>query len=224
MRINIQIGEEIIRKARELEIYPDNLGSSLFVMLAIFEGKMQLLDSWDDTSTSKRAMILYRTLLRRGLLIETEKKSKFLYDLSKKGKDFIEWVRQDFDDELHAEDLQPLVEKSKKKEMSVEEFAEKYVALFPSEFRVHPRIIPQRLERFFKIFKEYKDFELLLAATQLYIKTLKENQGYIRKAHYFIWKAEPAGIVYDLADWCKKIIDNANSGKVEYNLDFLNTA
>ena len=169
-------------------------------------------------------------MFRRGLLCENSE-SKYLYEISKKGAQFVSDLYKSFNDELQAEDLQPSLEKlaipiPENKEMTADEFAEKYVALFPKSHYCHPKVALVRFGRFHKEFPEY-NLNLILEAVAKYIKEFSNSESGttdMKTAKYLIWKLENKEITYDLATVCQKYIEQNDNKKMEFNLDFLNTA
>jgi len=228
--INIQYNQKIIDLLRKNEIYMDIGGTVMFVMLALAEQKLELLDYADDSSRAKRMLILYRLMYRRNLL-EPDGDSKYLYKISKQGAIFVKDLYNAFDDEIHAEDLQPSLEKLVvpivETEKSWEQFSEEFVNVFPKSHRANSKVALIRLERFFKVFPEYKNQKILISAAKLYVKeNLEKDESlkFMRHCQYFIFKAEGKEVIYELANWCARIESSKNNEETTYDLSFLNTA
>ena len=243
MNVNIQYSKEIISKLNELDIHQDLGGSVMFIILSMAEGKEKLLDFADDASRKRRMLILYILLCRRGLLDKTDEDSKFLYVLSKKGKDFANWLHMTFNDVLEPEDLQSSIEPQittkvseiedkgvvwaieESKDIPWEQFAEQFVNIFPKSHRCNSKVALIRLERFFKIFPEFKDQKLLICAAKLYVKENMEKDDslkFMRQSQYFIFKNEGKETIYELANWCSRCQNVTETS--DYDLSFLNTA
>lgn len=219
--VNIQYNSKVLEKLQEHELHSDYLGSAFFILIALFEGKIELLNKFDDSSKNRRALILYRTLVRKELLKVAEDKSEILYNLTDKGVELVKWLKNEFDDVI-AEDF--AVEPVLTKVDPVEAWAEEYVNIFPKANRVHPKVIPERFEKFFKHFPEYNDKELILNATKLYIKCASEKENgleYVRMANFFIWKMD-GGLIFDLATWCSRYLQDKNNKRESLDTSILN--
>jgi len=222
MQVNIQFNKDIISKLKEHEIYPDISGSVMFVLIAIAENKIELLDHADDMNKARKMFLLYTFLERRGFLYRTDNSEFIAYNLTAKGVSLVKYLKEAFNDELSAESF--IEERVIVEEESVDNWALEYVSLFPRHKTAHEKTIPKRFDKFFKEFPEYASKELILNATKYYIEENRkkdENLTYIREANYFIWKAENGSIVYDLATWCQKYL-NKDKNETEFNMDFLN--
>ncbi|MEB4941540.1 hypothetical protein RXP96_29840, partial [Pseudomonas aeruginosa] len=68
MNIHLEINAAIIKKMNSYHITNDILGSVLFILIGLYEGKIELLDELDDYNRKRRIILLYRMLERLNLI------------------------------------------------------------------------------------------------------------------------------------------------------------
>lgn len=227
--LNIQYNIRILEKFKELKISSDYIGSVFFILFALAEDKIKLMDIFDDDSSSRRAIILYRTLERRALIKETEAASDVRYKLTKLGEDLVSLLKEEFIGDLCTENFEAsavteVVKKSKAKipaRNEFYEFADEYSILFPKHLRFHPQVVSERMLDFIDAYPEYNDRELILCATKMYIKHQENSESghkFTRRDYYFLWKADEGPRKYDIATWCKRCLDEKNSPEFDTSI------
>lgn len=89
----IQIGIDILEamKINRLSV------EDLFILLAIDEDKVDVLNSYDSNNTDERVMFRYQNLHRRGFLELSKKEDGAIYFLTDKSKEFLYSVRLDYE-------------------------------------------------------------------------------------------------------------------------------
>jgi hypothetical protein len=203
--LSIQYNAEIVNRFKKEGFPADLVGSIFFVLMALDEKKYQLINLLDDESTSRRMFILYKTLEKKDLL--TKSKSENHYELTGKAKDLLLFIRSQFDDEIHIDDVIP----ESKQTYADDEYIDRYINLFPRSHRSHRINCLNKMDDFFKKFPEYSK-ELILKATAKYIEEQGKNpegHKYTRRADYFIWKLDKTvgEKIYTLATWCMIMLD-----------------
>jgi len=199
--IIIQFNANIIKKLKSHNLHVDYFGSALFIMFALDEMRYDLLDEFDDNNREKRAIILYRQLERRELLIHSDEDELPLFNLTKKGRELVYQIKKEFSEngiQVTAETLR----------IPVDHWATEYVEIFPKSHRSNVNDIVVRLDKFMKLYNFDKD--TILGATKMYIKHQENSDSghaFTRKAIFFIFKNEKEGRVSDLAAWCDKFLD-----------------
>lgn len=229
--LNIQYTEKVIRMLKEHGIYADHLGTVYFILFALQEKKYKLLDCADDSSKARRMLILYRTMVRNNLL-EVIDDNKYIYDLTEKGNKLVEKIRSEFDDVVvEAETfIQELPEVLKKAQLNLDivDWIDEYTNLFPKKLQDHPKIAVARFKKHFDMFPEYKDKDIILGATKMYLDYQKESgkENFIVRSNYFIWKQvdrDKTNIQYNLASWCKQYQEKLENQGTNMDLSFLDT-
>lgn len=231
--LTVQFNESIIAKAKELKIQLDLLGSVLFVLFGLAEGKVKLLHYADDSNKERRMIILYRSLELKGFLEKTVD-SNVIYQLTTKGSDFINYVKENSKEielETFIHNIEPLNEDSIESDItedleaeSVGAWIKDYVRLFPAGrveggriLRSSPMTLIGRMKAFIK--KHGFDKEIILKATKFYVDDMgiqAEGHKYTRTAQYFISKDKGTEYISDLATWCQRVVDGDFENKHEY--------
>jgi hypothetical protein len=85
---------------------------------------------------------------------------------------------------------------------SFELLADKIRGLFPKEKKGDKKGTVRKLQQFFKLYKNYRDEELILKATKLYLRTT--DIKFIKYAHYFVLKDN----ISMLATYCEMVLEN----------------
>lgn len=208
--VHIQFNASIIKRMKELDLSVDYIGSILFILFALLEGRYDLLDEFDDGNRERRAIILYRQMERRGLL-EADMQGVGHYKLTMKAVELIEFVTSEFEKEnksITAALIEPVAE-----EEDVMEWIKDYVNLFPAgrffgrQLRLNHKDAARRMQDFQKKYKYDKD--TILGATKMYIREQEQSptgHEYTRNSNYFIFKGVGKDLVSDLATWCENYL------------------
>lgn len=207
INLHIQFNKKIIQKLKSYDLTADNIGSSLFILFALHEGRYDLLDTLDDNNRERRAIILYRQLQRRELLVPTVSTEKYNFKLTEKAMSVIDYIKGEFQDtkvSINAESTESFVKIER-----VEGWINEYIAIFPKGYRDHPSVVATRMEEFMKSYPEYNKDIILRAAIE-YIRKQEDSETgheYTRRSVYFISKYSGKDKVSDLATWCKYVED-----------------
>lgn len=200
--MTINITPEIILKLRREGFFPDEMFSLYFVLKALQNGEVELLNNYDDFNTSKRAVISLQTLYRRHMIEKAKEGSNTVFMLTDKGKDFLL-------------SLEPI--KEEKKKIECNEWIEEWNNLFPEKNQngaIRQEIIDvqPRMNSFIKKYKYIK--EVIFAATKAYLTTeSSKDHFYTKRSTYFISKQGEGSL---LATWCKHVLDNKiNTGVLD---------
>lgn len=222
--LQVQLNANIIKRLKSHDLYVDHMGTCLIIMLALQEGRYDLLEEFDDSNKNKRAIILYRQLERRGFLEPTK---EYLYKLTPKAQQLLNFIRQEYEQEnkefkLEALDTVEEIPQHSSVEL-VSDWIGQYIAMFPDNLQDHPRIVTRRMEEFINQYGYSK--EVILGATKLYLNEQENSptgHQYTRKSIYFIYKGVGNAQICDLATWCKKYIDRGSKSELDTN--FMNVA
>lgn len=205
--MNINFNQEVIRKIRKEGITTNNTGSALYILFCMYEGRNDLLDEFDDSNKERHTMILYRQLLRRGMIRETEEDTDTMYHLTDKGQDIVEAVKQASDTIIDSETIAVVKEAN-----NVNEWIKEYIHIFPvgmhhgRSLRTNSQDCIDRMKWFINKYGYTKD--VILKATKMYVEGHNNNYEYMRNASYFIWKSDKEkGKISDLATACEQITD-----------------
>lgn len=235
--LEIQFNKVIIKQVKALNFQVDQLGSILFILFALYENRLDLLDEFDDYNQQKRAILLYKELEVRGLVAENLDEDESNYSLTKEGIELVEFIKSEFkrsSSDVTSEDIAISgVETLKEgvKEGDVESWIDEWVDLFPRGVKSGGRLVrsdKQSCLRKMKVFlREYDyDKDTILNATRKYVQS-KANDGYsyMRCAVYFIYRVDTSRSdkVSDLASWCDQVQHDANEGNdhSENNLEIM---
>jgi hypothetical protein len=229
--IEIQFNKDIIDKVKSYSFQVDQLGSILFVLFALYEGKIELLDEFDDSNKQKRALFLYKELELRDLLTSSKEEDNIIYVLTEKGINLIEFIKGQ-SDEVTAEDIAVSgVDqlKAKIKTDNVDSWINEWLDLFPRGVKTNGKPVrsnakecARKMEWFLKEYDYDKD--TIMEATRAYTES-KRQVGYefMRCATYFIFRVESSikDKTSDLAAWCDQIIHNKQSPSTEDTFEVL---
>lgn len=213
----IEINQLVIDRMKQEKIMTDHLGTVLFVLFCLFEGKTDLLDYADDSNKERRMHFLYMNLNRRDLIQKPDGEDDKIWVLTPRGNELVTYLREQGGKKvkLKAEVLQPLAEI----EMATLDCAgwiDSYVNMFPivgkgeRPLRVHPDTCINKMNAFLKKYK-YSE-ETILAATKMYIDdqdARQEKYEYTSRADNFISKYTEGHSNYSspLSAWCKAYLD-----------------
>lgn len=218
--VQVQFSRPIIDRLRGLRVPVDIMGSVYLVLLALFEEKYDLLDVIDDDNKEKRAGVLYRQLVLRGLLEATTADAPMHYQLTAKGNELVTFFKEQCkgqlpkDVEVHAENLVTIAETEKD---TIGSWITEYTDIFPIKngegrlVRMHEATAESKMKQFIKKYKYARD--IILAATRMYISEQEQkdpSHKYTKNSNNFIHKYGD-GIESELASWCKMYLDKVNN-------------
>jgi hypothetical protein len=228
--IEIQFNKKIISKIKSYNFQVDQLGSVLFVLFALYEGKVDLLDEFDDSNKQRRAIFLYKELELRDLLTFSKEGDNTVYVLTQKGIDLIEFIKTN-SSEVTAEKIAVVGVEQLKEEITdgIESWIEQWVDLFPRGIKSGGKLVRSdkkecaRKMGFF--IKEYNyDRETIIAATKAYIESKRqEGWTFMRCATYFIYRVEEStkSKTSDLAAWCDQVLHEKDNPSQEDTFEVL---
>lgn len=208
--ITIKVNQKLINRLRKEGFFPDTMLSAYFAMKALADNEVELLDTLDDYNMSKRTILLYYDLVRKGIWKE-EDSGKNLYSFTPDGLS------------LYNELLE-IEEGKKKKIVPVEQWFPAWFELWPKGVESMGKLVRseqksclKKMEKFVKDYPEYSS-DLIISATSQYLedRQKKDWQG-TRCAIYFIHHRDSGS---DLAAWCEKVKDTGviiNDSEVAYN-------
>lgn len=196
----IKINEQVMDRLLKEGFYPSEMFSMYFVIRALSENRVDLLDKYDDYNSSKRAVIIYQTLFRKGFIEKSDKDSNIYFKLTQTGIELV--------DSLNA-----VTEEPTKLVITSKSWIDSWLDLFPVKgggrlLKSNALDCVKRMDTFIKIHKYSKD--IILAATKSYlIEQSAESFRYTKNAIYFIDKKGEGSA---LAAWCKLVQDRIDSG------------
>lgn len=239
LNLEIQFNSEIIKKVKAQNFQVDQLGSILFILFALYENRLDLLDEFDDYNKARRAILMYKELEVRDLIAEdlAASKGEATYNLTKSGMEFVESLKAEFSktqSNVTSVDIAVSGVDTLKDVINaddVEGWIDEWVDLFPRGVKSGGRLVRsdrQSCLRKMKVFlREYDyDRDTILNATRKYVES-KANDGYnyMKCAVYFIYRADTSRVdkVSDLATWCDQYKHDEGEGKnhSENNLEFM---
>lgn len=179
--------------------------NQLFIMLAMDENKIPLLDKYDNNNEKKKVLILeYQDLQIHGFLAASGPESTVMFDITDKGREFVCLIKGYFDDQ----------EEEKESAAELRKLAADYLEVFPKiklpsgkYARVASPEIEKKLSTFKKKYKPYfkKSFdtqltnEEILQATKNYVnRYAKTGYLYMVTSSYFIQKNEKSALADEL--------------------------
>ena len=220
--VKVQFNKEIIKRLKETGMSIDLIGSLIFVLTAMYEGKYELLDEFDDNNKERRVLLLYRQMERMGLIEETSEDEVAHYGITADGAELIEYIQSEFveDDAFVNQIVVPLV-----KAETIDEWIKEYIQIFPSGMhngrarRTGRADCVERMEWFMNLYGYPK--EVILAATKMYVKGFQGDFTMMRNSSYFIWKKDPEkGRISDLLTACENVEDDQKEDK-KINFDLI---
>lgn len=205
--ITISFNEEIIERIKKHGLHVDYMGSALLILFALYEKKYKLLDRFDDNNKERRAIILYRQLERREMIIAS--KGDYLYEITAKGASIVEFIKGQYKEEVVTEDL---IEK-----VNDLEWVKDYVSLFPKHLRDSYKDVENRMSQFLLSYPYSK--EIILAATKWYLQgQVEENNGqFIMRSIYLITKGAGTNKFSRLASECENYIEFRKKQATDYD-------
>ena len=228
-----RLSNEVITQFKSDFITSNNMGTTLLILLALYNEDYKFLDDLDDSNKDKKMILLYRDLVYKGYLYENEDNedsSNVHFGLTKKAIDLVNSVEDKPEPKNEAIEIaKSYIDNSKLVE--IEEFEEKeekdvdpfrkwvydWVNLFPKRradgYPMRNKgVCVNKMEKFLKIphHAEYTK-DVILKATKLYLQEQEQNGWkYTLLAGNFIYKAEKGrGNVIDstLATYCDLILN-----------------
>jgi hypothetical protein len=196
--MNIKTSKAIIHRMRELGISMRDMHSAIFVLLALYNDEIDLLDFADQENKEKTLLSLYKHLAIKELLQE-DKAGAIHFKLTKLGESIAEFL---------SEEIEHTIEEEIKHQESnnPEDWITDYIKLFPEgkpygrPYRISKSECLPKMLKFLDRFATTK--EEVLAATEMWINSYKNSADGIEKmrdSRYFISKEIPGkGIVSDL--------------------------
>ena len=175
------------------------------ILLCLRAGRIDLLDIMDDNNKSKRMILMYYELMRKGL-IEENPDTVVQYKLTDLGNQLL----NNIDFLLSEEIKEDIVKEDNKVEDKVDNWIDKWVRMFPSGVKSGGKLLRSdakscliKMKQFLKDYPYDKD--TIFKATLNYLADKKEeNWQFTRCAIYFISKR---GEGSDLAAECEKLIN-----------------
>lgn len=206
--VQITFDALIINKLKSLGLNSENFGSALLALYALDANDIDLLEVMDDHSKSRRALILYQTLVKSGLIEENTEGDTY-YRLTTLGQDLIRSVK--------PEEKKTKLDKTKD---SVNQWIAEWLDLFPEGVKSGGKLLRSDAKSCFikmvKFVTEYPQYtkETIFKVTSEYLSEKeKEDYAYTRCAIYYIDKK---GEGSELAAACEAFI---STDKSKYSLD-----
>ena len=225
MNIHLEINAAIIKKMNSYHITNDILGSVLFILIGLYEGKIELLDELDDYNRKRRIILLYRMLERLNLIELSDEDELSLYCLTKEGTEVVEFVKKEFIHTNHTSLTTEVVAKEKLEiadENGIETWIEEWINLFPNRkhgrtFKCHPQDAILRMKEFMS--KHGYDKDTIIAATKRYVKEGEEeaDNKYTMEALYFIYKGKGQEKASKLSSVCYEYVSKGQEKEINNN-------
>lgn len=224
--LEIQFNAVVIKQLKALNIMADQLGSVLFILFALYEDRIDLLDEFDDFNGQKRAIILYKEMEMRGLVKQNKDEDAPHFLLTDEGIKAVEFIKSEFSKSsqtVTSEDIAIAGVDSLKDELNVDKWINEWIEIFPRGAKSGGRLVRSDAAsclRKMKVFlREYDyDKDTIMRATRAYVHS-REIEGftYMKCAVYFIYKAESSRVdkVSDLATWCEQVKYEQETGQAE---------
>ena len=186
--IKLKIDNQVLTAFRVAGFSPDTMLTQFYILYCLYPNHP--LEDMDDSMSSKRFVLQYYELVRRGFLDESEPLSGFV--LTDRGRELVEkiaqiWADNESKDEIHIKE---------------------WLELFPKGVKTGGKLLRSDakgcLTKMKTFMKNYKySWDEIMKATKAYLSEReKDDYQYTRAAIYFIGKH---GQGSDLADWCEKI-------------------
>lgn len=221
--VAIEFNESTIKRVKELGVPVDHIGSVVFILFSLYEGKYDILDAIDDGNKERRIVLLYRKMQRLGLIEEAEGDDDVHFVLTPKGVEIVDLIKDEFEPQ-YQEIVEVAEEASEKEEVS--DWIKEYIAMFPAgrhfnrPYRNSSRECAEKMKWFIAMYGFDKD--VILGATRQYIESFGGNYELMRNSSNFIKKLDrEKGLLCDLATACEQYIDEQNSPKKKVNLDMI---
>lgn len=210
-RVNLSINREVskILKAERMDI------NQLFILVAMYNENLELLDIYDSNNSSLKVMIMdYQTLQFHGFIMDSD--STKLYELTPKGKEFVENLKP----------LMDLEEGEKMNEIALKQLCQDYLLLFPKiklpsgkYARTNIVEIEKKMRNWIKTYKpafKKEGIKLtnsdILEATKSYVtRYAKDNYRFMVTSSYFIQKNEKSALADEIGALKSSIVSTKNN-------------
>lgn len=197
----ITINPEIIKFLHKEDLSVDQL----FVLKALYDGHISLLNQYDRNNDDKRILVfVYQPMFMHGFLENGTENT--IYQISDKGRKFVEQILT-YSEESH--------EDAKTSIKLLRELSQSYLELFPDKTKlpsgVYARVNINEVEKkmkafkanYKKLFKEYYNITFtdqdILDATRAYIaRYAKTKYMYMMNSSYFIQKKEKSALADEI--------------------------
>jgi len=223
----------IIKRMNKLNISNDILGSVLFILIGMYENKLELLDELDDNNKARRTVLLYKHLQRINLIELSDEEEASTYALTKEGVDLVEFIKKQFSDKNHVSlttevvKTEPFVAETL--EDNMETWIEEWINIFPTRqngrtYRVHPTMVIPRMKEFMDNHGYTK--EQIFEATKDYVKEQEDcetGHKYTMDSHYFVYKGAGVSKTSKLAACCYELVNKNIDDKKGYDTKFLDS-
>lgn len=213
--MKIYINKQILDRFKQENISLDYIGTIIVILLCIHEENYELLDQIDDGNKSKRLLLLYRYLVRRGILAEQDGEDDEvapLYVLSNRGEGLVNFILAFDEDEMEVK--KECANEILETEQKIDEWIGEWIELFPDgkhfgrNLRTNIKDCSDRMRWFMKHYDYSR--EQIFIATKMYLeaqRTSPEGYKYTRNSTYFICKGRGSiDRVSDLSTECEKVI------------------
>lgn len=198
-RIPLSIDYKVIKtlKSEKIDI------NQLFILLAMYDNNTFLLDLYDDNNADQEVMIMqYQPLYIHGFIEDSE--GAELYQLSTKGKEFVENVKP----------LLEIEEEEQTKAQNFKKLCKDYLEIFPKiklpsgkYARTNIVEIEKKMKTFLSVYKkrfkadygtELTDAEILQATKAYVDRFAKDGYKFMVTSSYFIQKNEKSALADEL--------------------------
>lgn len=175
--IDLKLNTEIVQTLKKHKFYPDTMLTQYLILRCLYDNNQDLLSLFDDNLTSRRFVIQYYELTKKGLVEESANALGF--ELTPNGKLFVE----------HLDSMN----KPPKKE-GVSEWFDEWLDLFPAGVKTGGKLVRsdakaclKKMETFVKERGFSKD--VIMQATKEYLEEFEANNyAFVKSATYFIDK------------------------------------
>lgn len=209
--MTLTINQNVIKLLKQQGFYPDTMLSAFAVLAGVHQGKTELLDLLDDQNKSRRMILVYYDLVRKGYLEVTG--SDNLFAMTPAGHELAEKLIGNLT-EKKERDFTP----------GIEEWFPRWFEMWPKGIRTMGKLVRsdekgclKKMQKFIKEYPEY-DPETILGATYNYLK-IKERDDWkgVRSASNFI---NLQGSGSDLAAECAEYKGGENEQTVDALTNF----
>jgi predicted transcriptional regulator len=191
--IELKFNPGVVTRLKEAGFYPDTMVASFLVMKALKDGDLKTLDALDDNNTSRRMIILYIELERRGFIERSSEVTN--YTLTEKGMTLL----------MELDNL--AIGKYKD---DTDQWIDEWIHLFPKGVRSGGKLLRSDakscLTKMRKFRKDYGyDKDIIFKATRAYLQGKeRDNWEKTKCAVYMIHKVNEGSM---LAEECARLLD-----------------
>lgn len=201
MYVSMTLNKQVIDVLKKYGVSIDQL----FILLAMYDEAIPLLDAYDGDNTSTKILIeQYQPLHIHGFLKYTNSESSRVYELDETGRNLVESIRILFEEPDGEKQVNAIVK----------DLSSKYLALWPSmrlpsgvASRVSIVEIEKKLKSFINTYRaplkrEYGiklTADLILQATKSYVERYAaQKYMYMVNSSYFIQKKEKSNLADEI--------------------------